>query len=366
MPQFAKRLTTALANTTLDGEAAQTKAQLGLGRSKLITSLQTAVKQNTDVNAHLADPPLPGKASLAQWFPEKPSPRHKPLLVTPRPPATPTDRARHIGPPSNRVLPRSARVPAHGSARPSVGTSRPGSARSAASARQGAGALRGGIEAAGTAAALLSMPGGTAADGSAEPAATDAAMRSVLAHWMDSYDTSQSDFASRAVFVEMRLRQALACSASLGVPNVFRCAIVCDAWERVAPLVGPFESVLSLLWTELLRCMYADFSPDMIGAGAKAYAARMPYFGEVIAITITITITFGLTPSHPHTLTPSHPHTLTPSPSHPHLRPRPNPHLSPFTPHTSPPPSPSHPLPLPHPHPPHTLTLALVFSPSPP
>jgi len=56
---------------------------------------------------------------------------------------------------------------------------------------------------------------------------------------------------------------------------------VCDAWERVAPLVGPFESVLSLLWTELLRCMYADFSPDMIGAGAKAYAARMPYFGEV-------------------------------------------------------------------------------------
>jgi hypothetical protein len=37
-----------------------------------------------------------------------------------------------------------------------------------------------------------------------------------------SYSEDEMAFASKAVFIEMRLRQALACSASIGVPNQFR------------------------------------------------------------------------------------------------------------------------------------------------
>ena len=79
------------------------------------------------------------------------------------------------------------------------------------------------------------------------------AMRSVLGSWASAYEAETSNFASRAVFVEMRLRQALSSSTELGVPNLFRCAIVCDAWERVAPLTGRLSGVLGLIWTELLR-----------------------------------------------------------------------------------------------------------------
>jgi hypothetical protein len=64
-------------------------------------------------------------------------------------------------------------------------------------------------------------------DDKAEPANTTEAMRAVLSEWMASYSEDEMAFASKAVFIEMRLRQALACSASIGVPNQFRCAIVC-------------------------------------------------------------------------------------------------------------------------------------------
>ncbi|KOO24893.1 hypothetical protein Ctob_006027 [Chrysochromulina tobinii] len=105
-------------------------------------------------------------------------------------------------------------------------------------------------------------------------------MRAVLSEWMASYSEDETAFASKAVFIEMRLRQALACSASIGVPNQFRCAIVCDAWERVVPFTGRLESMLKLLWSELLRCLFVDYAPNMVGAGAKAYAARTPFFVE--------------------------------------------------------------------------------------
>ena len=78
----------------------------------------------------------------------------------------------------------------------------------------------------------------------------------------------------------MRLRQALASSAKLGVPNTFRCAIVCDAFERVAPLTGRFESVLGLIWRELIRTIFSDYTHELPGSGARVYAERVPYFLE--------------------------------------------------------------------------------------
>ena len=58
------------------------------------------------------------------------------------------------------------------------------------------------------------------------------------------------------------------------VPNTFRIAVVCDAFERVAPLTGRYEGVLVLIWKELIRSIFADFTNDLPGQGAKAYAER--------------------------------------------------------------------------------------------
>ena len=102
-----------------------------------------------------------------------------------------------------------------------------------------------------------------------------------LAHWMDAFAADEEAFASRAVFVEMRLRQALSSSVQLGVPNVFRTAVVCDAFERVAPMTGRYEGVLKLCWRELIQSLYHDYTHELPGAGAKVYAERTPFFVEV-------------------------------------------------------------------------------------
>jgi hypothetical protein len=76
----------------------------------------------------------------------------------------------------------------------------------------------------------------------------------------------------------MDLRLACKCSPrrrrSSQVPNTFRIAVVCDAFERVAPLTGRYEGVLVLIWKELIRSIFADFTNDLPGQGAKAYAER--------------------------------------------------------------------------------------------
>ena len=102
-----------------------------------------------------------------------------------------------------------------------------------------------------------------------------------LAHWMAAFESDEGSFASRAMFVEMRLRQALASSATLGSPNHFRCAVVCDAFERVAPLTGRFEGLLSVIWKELVAAIYPDAQRhDLIGSGARGYSQCRPYFLE--------------------------------------------------------------------------------------
>ena len=101
-----------------------------------------------------------------------------------------------------------------------------------------------------------------------------------LAHWMDAFAADEEAFASKAVFVEMRLRQALSSSVQLGVPNTFRTAVVCDAFERVAPLTGRYEGVLVLIWKELVRAIFFDYTAELPGSGARVYAERTPFFLE--------------------------------------------------------------------------------------
>ena len=111
-------------------------------------------------------------------------------------------------------------------------------------------------------AAAPPFPGAEGADGASAPLSYTHAMQletldrsSRLSHWMNAFAADEEAFASKAVFVEMRLRQALSSSVTLGVPNTFRCAVVCDAFERVAPMTGRYEGVLGLIWKELVRAI---------------------------------------------------------------------------------------------------------------
>ena len=51
-----------------------------------------------------------------------------------------------------------------------------------------------------------------------------------------------------------------------------------DAFERVAPLTGRYESILGLVWRELVRVIYSDYSADLPGSGARVYIERTPFF----------------------------------------------------------------------------------------
>ena len=228
--------------------------------AKVIKTARTA----KTAHEYLKDPPLPGKADVDRWYPDASSPRSPRVLVpVPRPPSALTA-ASSPRPPTPASFAAAGRTRDY---RP-----RPATARAVS-------------EPAGTSihfAAGSDDRADATAFGAAKASThdTQAAQRSVLAHWLATFASGEEAFASKAVFVEMRLRQALACSAMLSTPNTFRCAIVCDAWERVAPLTGRLEGVLSLLWSELLRCIYADYSDGLAGGGAKEFAARTPYFVE--------------------------------------------------------------------------------------
>ena len=293
------------------GAAAQPAALRKLFQAQAVERLRATARAVQDASELLTDPPLPGERDAARWWPEPPPQRSPRLLISPREPL-PTTRpgtadpavppalslpspmgsprralvgdsrpgtARADEPPSRRVA--LTAPPAGGDSRPTTAAStsarsRPGTAAS----RPGTAASRPGTAA--SRAGAMEQPGASIPFAQPmDPELQTATMRAVLSQWMDSYHAGEETFASRAVFVEMRLRQALASSAALGTPNVFRCAIVCDAWERVAPLTGRFEGMLHLLWTELLRCLYADYSDDLVGSGAKRYADRTPYFVEV-------------------------------------------------------------------------------------
>ena len=322
MNHGAPSLSNALA-TASEGEALDLKesilflsnSNVGLGNSNnRIKLLQQMVKEGLSATAQLEDQPLPSKADLSRWFPETPASSPTRLLISPRRPAS-----ARAAPPSRHVahaegssatssisgVPSSARPASAGactaamfSAKGAPSSARPASARTGFSDRSSitgvpsstrpssaAPASRRGLEAPGASVAFAAKaPRRTGLadvdDDKAEPVNTTAAMRAVLSEWMASYSEDEMAFASKAVFIEMRLRQALACSASIGIPNQFRCAIVCDAWERVVPFTGRLESMLKLLWSELLRCLFVDYTPNMVGAGAKAYAARTPFFVE--------------------------------------------------------------------------------------
>lgn len=198
----------------------------------------------------LDDIPPPGRAELELWkSANKPQPR-PPLTARPAVARIPSE-----------LTPRSARVARRPLSSAPAGPEEPGASFG----------FRG-----------VKMPAGSRSDEAAQARAElDGARGSILSHWTAAYAGESDRFASTAVYVELRLRQALAASEALGAPNLFRCAVVCDAWERVAPLLGRYESLLSLVWRELLRCMFADYDESLPGSDARSYARRQPFFVEV-------------------------------------------------------------------------------------
>lgn len=209
-----------------DEEASASKDRavfLQFNRGQMLHKLQKSSRALVENTHELDDPKrLPDKAEAQRWWPEPARPRSARVLVSPR---DPSPRARAVA----------------------TGQRRIGSARIISRPR--------GVEAPGASLVFLAgagrQPGGRGrppsklapepdTDGHADGAFNNHA--AVLSSWMDAYTEGEEEFASKAVFVEMRLRQALACSARLGAPNGFRAAIVCDAWERIAPLTGRYQA----------------------------------------------------------------------------------------------------------------------------
>lgn len=238
---------------------------------KMINTARTA----RSAHDFLKDPPLPGQADLRRWYPEQHA-AHPPHLVPTRPPSAMTSSSSS----SPRAPPPPAAFANTNNKRGGEHHARPASARASLETPGASIAFAAGPDDGNEDVAFGGNHKGGGAPGGASSRNDARAERSVLAHWLSTFSAEEEAFASKAVFVEMRLRQALACSAMLNTPNTFRCAIVCDAWDRVAPLTGRLEGVLSLLWNELLRCLYADYSDGLAGSGAKAYAGKTPYFVE--------------------------------------------------------------------------------------
>ena len=248
-----------------------------------------AASKLVDVQSLLPDPPLPGAKDLQRWWPDgaPPAPLRPGQVLRPHSARRPA---------SSRPSPRQSPRQFHSTSRQPAGFDAPGASTNFAGkggfaradysskvteAVKASTAALTSKDSTGVERVAAQMLERAALENAVEPADQPSGTRAVLANWMATYEHSEESFASKAVFVEMRLRQALACAATLGTPNNFRCAIVCDAWDRVAPLTGRFEGLFQLLWTELLRSLYADYTDDLIGSGAKEYAARTPFFTEV-------------------------------------------------------------------------------------
>jgi hypothetical protein len=83
------------------------------------------------------------------------------------------------------------------------------------------------------------------------------------------------------------IRQALASSAMLGVPNAFRCAVACDAFERVAPLTGRFEGTLIACGWPALHASAHHSAWRPSPAGLKECSV---WFGARLCVACTATI----------------------------------------------------------------------------
>ena len=199
-------------------------------------SLLQAVNAARTADTSLNPPPPPSQSDLAPWHSAAPKPRPPLEAFTLRPAAPPRQGGRS----------RSARA-AH----------RP--LRSAAPGPEERGASFG-----------FRLPSEELED----------AQGAILSHWVGSHAEESDRFASSAVYVEMRLKQALAASSQNGAPNLFRCAIVCDAWERVMPMLGRYSRLFSLLWPELLKCIFADYHEGLAGSDARGYSTHRPHFLE--------------------------------------------------------------------------------------
>ena len=107
------------------------------------------------------------------------------------------------------------------------------------------------------------------------------AVRHTLQEWLRTYDAEQNQYASVTVFAEMKLRQALVVTAKLGLPNAIRTAAVCSCFDLVASLFHRYEGLLRTLRGEMLRAIYVDFRPGVVGGGAQAYSMCTTYFEEL-------------------------------------------------------------------------------------
>lgn len=96
----------------------------------------------------------------------------------------------------------------------------------------------------------------------------------IMEKWIHEY-AGPGHFNSNAVFLEVRLRQAIAASVSQpGQPDRFRTAAVCDCLSRLPEAAGSFSRILQLLRAELLRAIYVNID-ELEARGVVADATSL-------------------------------------------------------------------------------------------
>ena len=111
----------------------------------------------------------------------------------------------------------------------------------------------------------------------------------LLGPWLRSFEAELEHFDSTAVFCEVRLREALRATSSMGAPNRVHTAVVVGVLAKVVggELFGRYSSLMQVLYAELLRAIY--HGDDVIASpnapfGTDAEAQLLigePYYEQV-------------------------------------------------------------------------------------
>ena len=94
-----------------------------------------------------------------------------------------------------------------------------------------------------------------------------------LDEWLKGYDMELNEYASVAIYSEVKLQEALRMDAA-HAHSVFRTSVCCDLFGKMRGLFGRYEELMGKLGGELMRAIFVDFDES------KPPFSMTPFFLE--------------------------------------------------------------------------------------
>ena len=145
---------------------------------------------------------------------------------------------------------------------------------------------------------------------------TDVLASGIIDSWCKSFDIEQSSYESVSLFAEVRLKEALAATEEIDkdsvhvsqdvgqyrgpgvgsgreqhqqhrkhqIPSQLRIAMCSDLIRKTSRMFGRYQSLMTTLTDEMLRCIYYDYDSVIKGADyidARTFYNCTPYFEEL-------------------------------------------------------------------------------------